>query len=243
MTQYVLYNTCYGGFSFNRNFVVSLFKRFPPSTLEGQKLFRETYEPTNGTESPFFGTYVFVHQECDYPKNEARYIKDISTKKIYYIDTYMTKHRANPDIIKFLFERAESMSEEEFNNYYDKLLEKVLFDSERMLLVSENNTKKYTFQNWKDSKLLISHILTIGISDKLSDLQIEQVKPELTWRIHEYDGSESVVVRFDYFKLISELVHELRINKIQPSSDCSDLMAKIIQGNMSIQELKDFEHS
>ena len=34
------------------------------------------------------------------------------------VATHMTKHRANPDIIKFLFERAESMSEEEFNNYY-----------------------------------------------------------------------------------------------------------------------------
>ena len=226
MTQYVMYNMFFGGFSFNYKFLHELFKRFPPTTPEGQKLFSESHidRLENDTESPFFGPYIFIHQEYDYPKNEARCIKNIETNKYYYLASHNTKHRANPDIIKFLFERVESMSEQEFNKRYDDIIESTHFESQRLSIVSENNTKKYTRQNWKNSEILVSQFLTFDISSPGSKICIAEVKPELTWRIHEYDGAESVIIKFDYYKLIQELVHELQINNIQPSSSCSELM-------------------
>jgi hypothetical protein len=233
----VLYNCCFGGFSFNRKFVEALFQRFPPSSPEGEKLFPESKSIRDlGTYElqPFFGDYHFlIESESDrYEGYEPCYIKDLKTNKIYYLTEHMTKHRANPDIIKFLFERVDMMSEDEFNKEL-KIKE----------IISKDNTKKFSINNWKESEQLVSHMLTLGISGRCANLHIEQVKPELTWRISEYDGSEAVHVKFDYYTLISELVHELQINKINPSSNCSEMMSKIIKGEMTIQDLKDFERS
>jgi hypothetical protein len=236
MTQYVLYNNCFGGFSFNRYFILSLFKHIP-------SLFTEENTSDEYTTSPFFGDYVFLHRDNDYPQDEPSYVKNIKTNKVYYISTHMEEHRANPDIIKFLFERVDRLTEDQFNQEYDKLLKMVLFDFEREQIISKDGTKKFSINNWKDSKLLVSHMLTIGISGVCSDIKVAMVKPGLTWSIREYDGSESVCVKFDYYNLIEELVNELKLNKIEPSTSCSEMVSKVIKGEMTIQDLKDFERS
>jgi len=245
MTQYVLYNTCFGGFSFNRKFVEKLFQRFPPSSPEGEKLFPESkslkcFEKCETTL--FFDDYYFLvdNDICD---GVTSYIKNIKTNKIYFLSEHMDKHRANPDIIKFLFERVDMMSEDEFNNEYDKLISRSIVQSKRNEIISKDYTKKFSINNWKESEVLVSHMLTLDISGSCANLHIAQVKPELTWSISEYDGTEAVHVKFDYYKLITELVHELQINKVIPSSECSEMMAKVIKGEMTIDELKDFERS
>ena len=64
MTQYVLYNTCFGGLTFNREFLLSLFKFFPPDTPEGQKFFPEIINDSNidvddnGNIIPFYKSYL-----------------------------------------------------------------------------------------------------------------------------------------------------------------------------------------
>jgi hypothetical protein len=245
-TTYVLFNNCFGGFSFNHNFVLDLFKRFLPTTSEGSELFPETNFYKNQTETiPFFDDYHFI-VEYDYDGSmykEFNYIKNMKTNKFYFLQTHMTEHRANPNIIKFLFERADALSEEEFNSEYDKLISKTMFPSEREQIVSPDCSKKFTIHNWKNCDILVSHFLTIGISGSLSNLKIERVKPHLEWSVSEYDGSESIVVKFDYYNMISELVRELQINKINPSSECSEMISKLIRGEMTIDDLKTYESS
>lgn len=244
MTQYVLYNTCFGGFTFNREFILSLFKRFSPETSEGQELFEEhIISDDNEYESEsFFGDYVFLNYTNDCVKIKQKYVKNIKTNKCYYISTHMQEHRANPNLIKFLFERADSLTEEEFYREYDILITK-LWATDKNKIVNEDGTKKYTIHNWKESDIIVSHMLTIGISGSLSNLEIQQVKPELTWRITEYDGSETVVAKFDYYKLIQELVNELQINNIIPSTGCSEIITKLINGKMTMKDLREFERS
>jgi hypothetical protein len=236
MNQYVLYNNCFGGFSFSRDFILSLFKYNP-------SLFSEVNTPGEYTTSPFFGDYVFLHIDNDYPQDEPSYVKNIKTNKIYYISTHREELRANPEVIKFLFECADSMSEEQFNHEYDKLLSKNLFAKDRNELVSKDGTKKFSINNWKNSELLVSHMLTIGISGFAADIKVAMVKPGLTWSIREYDGFESVCVKFDYYKMIQELVNELQLNNIQPSTSCSELVTKLIRGDTTIDQLKEYERS
>lgn len=251
---YVLYNSCFGGFSFNQNFLLELFKRFPPHTPEGQDFFPDTEQTKSGRfekckTEPFFGDYHFLIEEDSYvykysDNYEPNYIINLKTDKIYFINTHMEKHRANKNLIQFLFERADRLTEDQFNQEYEKLISKTYFEEEKMLIVMPDGvTKKFSIDNWKESKLLVSHMLTRGISGACADLHIAQVKPELTWRIHEYDGSENVIVKFDYYKLIQELVNELQLNNIEPSTSCSPLVARMIRGDMTLDQLKDFERS
>lgn len=254
MNTYVLYNSCYGGFSFNRDFIIALFKRFPPCSPEGNTLFAEidldcddlvrSYEL-----KPFFGDYYFLHDiaEADiakadtYEGYEPSYIENRKTNKVYYIHTQMEKERSNPNIIKFLFERADSMTEEEFNIEYDNILTEWLSDLEREQLLTKNKVKKFSIHNWKDSSILVSHMLVRNISGSYADLQIQQIKPGMSWSISEYDGVESVIIKFDYYKIITELVNELQINQIEPSSTCSELLQSVIRGEITISQLKELE--
>ena len=236
MNQYVLYNNCFGGFSFSRDFMLSLFKHNP-------SLLSEENTPDKYTTSPFFGDYVFLHRDNDYPRDEPSYVKNIKTNKVYYISTHREELRANPEVIKFLFERVDNMSEEQFNNEYDKLISNCFLGITKEQIVSKDGTKKFSINNWKDSKLLVSHMLTLGISGFAADIEVAMVKPGLTWSIREYDGSESVCVKFDYYNLIEELVNELQLNKIEPSTSCSELIAKLIRGDTTIDQLKEYERS
>jgi len=244
-----LYNSCYGGFSFNRDFVIALFKRFPPCSPEGITLFAEidlncddlarSYE-----FKPFFGDYYFLHDIAESYTDEGyepSYIENCKTNKVYFIQTRIEKERSNPNIIKFLFERADSMTEEEFNIEYDKILTKWLDNSEIEQLLTKNKVKKFSIHNWKDSSILVSHMLVRNISGSFADLQIQQIKPGMSWSISEYDGVESVIIKFDYYKIITELVNELQINQIEPSSTCSDLLKAVIRGEITISQLKELE--
>ena len=232
-----MYNDCFGGFSFNKNFCRELFRQFPPTTTVGKDLFPETtlseYNQQNALHY-FFGDYSFV--------DDTHYIYEQSTNKYYYLSRHMDNHRANKHIISFLFDRLDLISEDEFNERYDDIL-KSSSNFELEQIVTEDGQKKYTQKNWRDSSVLISQMPTYDIGGSFSAIRIDTVKPELTWRIHEYDGSETVIAKFDYYKIIGELVRELQINKIQPSSDCSDLVAKVIRGEMTMAELKTFENS
>jgi len=226
MTQYVIYNDYYGGFNFNYDFILSLFKRYPPDTPEGAKLFKIYYdEPTEiKTTSYFYDDYILLYQNEDI----ASYIKNIKTNKIYIIVTYMQEHRANPDIINFLFERIDEMTDEKFNYAYSMFIQKY-----KHLDIS----KTYTKQNWKECELLMRFLLTYDISGPLSELAIIDIKPGYKWHISDYDGIESVIISYDYDILIKELVHELQLNKIKPSSNCSETVAKIIRGEITLDDI------
>ena len=248
MNTLVLFNNCYGGLSFNTEFVLALFQRFPPSSPEGQEFFRETeidcYVKICGTEL-FFDDYYFVIEYNNFTEKPTKssYIKNIKTDKVYYICEHLSEHRANPNIIKFLFERADKITEDKFNEEYDKVIYCCYHECQKEHLISDDGIKKFSIQNWKKSDILVSHFLTLGISGSLSDLKIKQVNAGLTWRVSEYDGVERIIVKFDYYKMISELVRELQINKIVPSTECSEMISKLIRGEMTIDDLKDFERS
>lgn len=240
----VLYNTQYGRFSFNRQFELELFQRFPPSCRAGQDFFKEIPIPTNFEEchfTPFFGNYQFIHSPNDYD-DEASYAIDITTNKVYCLSTDEKEHRANKNLISFLFERAEKLTEKDFNAEYDKCFAS-LWKCEQRELTTDDGEHKFSFHNWKESDLLLSHFLTLNICGSLSDLCIEQVKPGLIWSISNYDGCEQVIKQFDYYKLISELVHELQINNVQPSLECSEILTNVICGAMTIDQMKKYEQT
>jgi len=250
MNTFVLYNASYGGFLFNQEFLLALFQRFPPSSPEGQEFFDEIFYEnpskfSNYTTELFFDDYYFVIHNDDFTEKpkKSSYIKNIKTDKVYYIPNNMSEHRANPNIIKFLFERADKITEEQFNEEYDKVLSGCYDKGKKEHLVSADGIKKFSIHNWKNSDILVSHFLTLGISGPLSNLEIKQVKAGLKWSVCEYDGSETIIVKFDYYKMITELVSELQINKIVPSTECSEMISKLIRGEISVEYLKDFERS
>ena len=149
---YVLYNNCFGGFSFKYEFMLELFQRFPPHTPEGQELFEE-YEPhgcMDKTTEPFFDDYHFMLDTYrdEYENYKPKHIKNITNNKAYYIDGHIEEHRANPNIIRFLFERAEKLTEEEFNEQYESFLRRETYVQHMDLLIDSDGNKKYNFNNW-----------------------------------------------------------------------------------------------
>jgi hypothetical protein len=172
-------------------------------------------------------------------------IIDMDTKKIYEISRYIPDHRENPNIIQFLFERADKLTVDEFNNVYDNILCSYTDKDELNDLLTEDKQKRYTLENWKTSKTerFISCLITIGISGRNAELNVALVKSDLTWRISEYDGIEEVVISHNYYKIISSLVRELQMNNIKPSVECPELLSNLITGKITLEEFKKYESS
>lgn len=176
--QFVLYNTCFGGFSFNRNFILELFQRFPPHTPGGQVIltFSENCQDLlQCVKTPFFDDYHFLIEDEDDNDNDSKNIINVKTEKIYLLNRNQNGQRANKDLIAFLFERAEKMTEEVFNSEYDKVLSKNLFESE----LNENeeiiNSIIFTGSNFTNKNLLKNIVKQIGLNNINLDDEADKI--------------------------------------------------------------------
>ncbi len=86
----VVYNACFGGFSLPLSILQEVFRRCPPNTEEGRKIFwaRKTIELDESTHT-FFGPYVLY--------SSGAYVLDLNTLEVFSLRSFNREAlRTNP---------------------------------------------------------------------------------------------------------------------------------------------------
>lgn len=210
-TYDVIYNTCYGGFSYPYEFVEKVFKMWPPHTPQGQWLFRacskfesETkIEP--GTEPNLeWSSYNEIVGREEYIEGFER------LHTVYYVrqkDNAETPWKKVGIKAKLYIQHTESkklyfLSEHVYGDAWRALPELVeLVKSEGLIQTCFNHAK----------------------------LAIAEVPNDYTFDIQEYDGKESVIPLFPYHEVIRELV---QYAKDHDESKLSPLALKAVRGEL-----------
>jgi hypothetical protein len=123
MTQnytYIIYNSDYGGYSMNRDFLVELFKRHPVHTDIGKKIFQfekieeNLLDKLDNLETEYFLNYRITNDR----------IYDIINNESYYLSEHCTEFRSNPYVIDYIFERTvlKILNLNEFTPYFYRVL-------------------------------------------------------------------------------------------------------------------------
>lgn len=97
-SQKVVYNACFGGFSLPIGVLHEMFRRCPPSTEAGQKIFWARRKlPLPESSTTFFGPYVLF--------SSGEYVGDLNTLEIYSLRSYnINALRTNPEFHALLEE-------------------------------------------------------------------------------------------------------------------------------------------
>ena len=97
-SQKVVYNACFGGFSLPIGVLHEMFRRCPPSTEAGQKIFWARRKlPLLESTTTFFGPYVLF--------SSGEFVGDLNTLEIYSLRSYnINALRTNPEFHALLEE-------------------------------------------------------------------------------------------------------------------------------------------
>jgi len=116
---YVIYNSCYGGYSINQNFLVELFKRHPVHTEIGKKIFKfiksnDNLGDIDDLDAEYFLNYRITNNR----------IINIENNEEYYLSEHCTELRANEYVINYIFERTiiKILNLNEFTPYFYRAL-------------------------------------------------------------------------------------------------------------------------
>jgi hypothetical protein len=160
--MYILYNSSYGGFSMNRDFMIELLKRYPPHTDIGKTIFQfgEACEidfikkKLEKLDIEYFMDYIIHHNN----------IINIKDKLIYDIRNYDTELRSNQKVIEYIFERTyfKIIQNNEFTPYFYHAIFQLDMEKFSTILTEENHNElvdlEYTTQeniySYKIEKIL-----------------------------------------------------------------------------------------
>jgi len=119
---YIIYNSCYGRYLMNRDFVVELFKRHPVHTEIGKKIFKfkqlnnnlDDLDDLDDLETEYFLNYRITNDK----------IIDIENNKSYYLLENCLNFRSNEYVINYIFERTiiKILKSNDFTPYFYRIL-------------------------------------------------------------------------------------------------------------------------
>lgn len=160
--MYVIYNSGYGGFSMNRDFLVELFKRHPVHTEIGKKIFKfekinnnalhndnlDNLDNIDDLETEYFLDYRITNDK----------IINIKNNEYYYLSEYCTEFRSNEYVINYIFERTiiKILKSNEFTPYFyralfqldkDKFSTRIQNDNELIELIELENVTQESIYN------------------------------------------------------------------------------------------------
>lgn len=177
-TYEVLYNSCYGGFSFPESFIMEAFRRFPPESEEGKQLWKPTHDyfiqtddpiPTDKWTQRIVNTEDFCH----------------GYKWLYYerIDN------GEPEKYQRYLDKPSMYCTKDFKSYY--FVHRGCSDAWRALPVIIAMAKEHGLIHNKHNH---------------TDLRIAKVPVDYDFRISEYDGMENVRVSCPTEAILTDLV-------------------------------------
>lgn len=144
--MYLLYNSGFGGFAINTDFLIELFKVFPPHTDIGKTIFSSPEEKTedyiknllNNIDIEYFMDYAIVNY----------YIINIKNNLVYYLDSYNHNLRSNQYVIKYILHRTyhKIINNNEFTPYFYNAIFKLNIEQFSILL-GENNDELIELEN------------------------------------------------------------------------------------------------
>ena len=116
---YIIYNSDYGGYSMNRDFLVELFKRYVMDKNIRDKLFNFENNNNDNLNEDDLETEYFLNYRIT---NER--IFDISNGTNYYLSEHCTEFRSNEYVINYIFERTllKILNSNEFTPYFYRVL-------------------------------------------------------------------------------------------------------------------------
>lgn len=173
----VIYNTCYGGYGFSDEFAEELFRRYPPHTETGSKLFEKVNNaytkfcmPGATPDPEWQGSYYLIDEKREpIPGLEDYYY--LYTTNFFKGTTYSEKPRKSGYITR------------DYKTYY------FLTTREHDWRVSP---EVIALAKERD---LFSKVSKTGKKDRrVTELDLAKVPHGYEYRIREYDGMESVSI-------------------------------------------------
>lgn len=185
-TYEVMYNTCYGGFSFPLEFVKLVFEKYPPHTTVGEQLWRKCSEHEH-----------FIQPGVT-PDPSWTYYQEIVAQKPF-VEGY------NYVFIK-TYRKYEETGEFKLGpvGYRPDTTRYISADNASFYFLSEHET------GWRDSPEVIALAKEFGLFGPDKQLALDTVPVGYDYDVDEYDGKESIKVLFPYRKVVSELVAALK---------------------------------
>ena len=135
---YIIYNSDYGGYSMNRDFLVELFKRYVMDKNIRDKLFN--FENKNNNNDNLNEDDLETEYFLNYRITNER-IFDISNGTNYYLSEHCTEFRSNEYVINYIFERTllKILNSNEFTPYFYRVLFQLDRDKFSTQIQNEND--------------------------------------------------------------------------------------------------------
>jgi len=175
----VMYNTCYGGYGFSDDFCEELFRRYPPHTEIGAKLFRPSRDrfcfPGEEPNPEWSGTYVQIHPQRDPITGTDGYC-------YLYTSSHFRGKRSNEP------RRSDYIARDNKHVYFLSIHETDWRDSPEVIALGKE---------WGLFGKRGAH----G-----TNLALARIPVGYGFSIHEYDGMERVAVECDVVQIITELL-------------------------------------
>ena len=184
MSYEVLYNSCYGGFSFPEEFIKEAFRRFPPESEEGKQLWKPT------------GDYFI---QADDPVPVGKWIHRIVNtedfchgyKWIYY---ERINDKGKPEEYQSHISKPSNYCTKDFKTYY--FVHRSYSHAWRTLPVIIAMAREFNLLHTKH---------------RHTEMRIAKVPADYDFRIREYDGMETVCITCPTEAILADLVRMVRV--------------------------------
>lgn len=189
---YIIYNSDFGGYSMNLDFIIELFKRYPSHTEIGKQLFKmknieENDNDINYNVNSLDNLHIEYFMHYVITKNK---IIDTQTNKYYYLTEYCSELRDNQYVIDYIFERTcmKIIKNGEFTPYFLNSL--FQFDKTHF-------SHEITEQEAVDRLIELEHLTQKEIDDYVPAIIIKRVRRR---RILEDNNGQLFINNIKFYK-------------------------------------------
>ena len=197
----------------------------------------------NNEFTPYFYNLLSCNEPAKYctklENNQIEQLIDITSEFENDILTYNTnnninnnkpiKKRKNRHIIK------QNINIDDYK-FYKNGIKKISENSYYKFNFDTNITKDNIYDIFEKYDIILENILFDDINYTYASLMCEKIKKCYNWKIHEYDGSESIVLYLPFDTIIEDLLNNLW--KTENYVNKSILSESLINKNKDLSELK-----
>lgn len=177
----VLANNCYGGFCFSEQFVEEVFKKFPPHTELGIRLF----EPINYLKYVIDKNKKYIERKTFYDVGLFEVIEETD-----FIESYK--------YVKYIHKWEKGEYEQTY-----------ILHVPSQKLYKHNSTCHKSWRAEQEIVSFAQEYGLAKASGEHAKLYVRKVPDGYDYRIQEYDGMESVIISIPFDRIIQDLLDKI----------------------------------